>query len=163
MKILNIMHDSIVDGIGLRAVIFFAGCPHKCKGCHNSQSWNIDYGSDYTISQIIDNIKSNTMTKGVTLSGGDPMFQASEVKVLACRLKKMGYNLWIYSGYTYEEILDSQSRDMIELLKCCDVLVDGRFEEDKKDLTLAMRGSSNQLIIDLNESFKQDEKVLLDI
>ncbi|MGG0239932.1 anaerobic ribonucleoside-triphosphate reductase activating protein [Bacillus rhizoplanae] len=150
MRVMNIIHDSVVDGEGLRTVVFFAGCPHRCFGCHNPQSWNICNGTEMTKAEIIKEIEKNPLTD-VTFSGGDPFFQATEIKVIAKAVKKMKKNLWIYTGYTLEEIQNSRNNDMIELLQYADVLVDGRFELEKRDLTLPFRGSSNQRIIRLKE------------
>ncbi|MGD6891075.1 anaerobic ribonucleoside-triphosphate reductase activating protein [Bacillus mobilis] len=150
MKVMNIIHDSVVDGEGLRTVVFFAGCPHRCFGCHNPKSWNICNGTEMTVEEIVKEIESNRLTD-VTFSGGDPFFQAAEVKKVAQAVKGLKKNLWMYTGYTLEEIQSSQNNDMIELLHYGDVLVDGRFEIEKKDLTLPFRGSSNQRIIRLKE------------
>ncbi|MEH6890219.1 anaerobic ribonucleoside-triphosphate reductase activating protein [Bacillus sp. JJ864] len=150
MRVMNIIHDSVVDGEGLRTVVFFAGCPHRCFGCHNPQSWNICNGTEMTKEEIINEIENNSLTD-VTFSGGDPFFQATEIKELAKNVKDLQKNLWIYTGYTFEEIQNSQNNDMIELLHYADVLVDGRFELEKRDLTLPFRGSSNQRIIRLKE------------
>lgn len=150
MKVMNILHDSVVDGEGLRTVIFFAGCPHFCAGCHNPQSWNINNGTEMTVKEIIKEVEKNALTD-VTFSGGDPFFQAKEVKEVAKAVKDRGKNLWVYTGYTLEEIRSSQNNDMIELLHYTDVLVDGRFELRKRDVTLPFRGSSNQRIIRLKE------------
>ncbi|ENQ3078183.1 anaerobic ribonucleoside-triphosphate reductase activating protein [Bacillus cereus] len=150
MRVMNIIHDSVVDGEGLRTVVFFAGCPHRCFGCHNPQSWNICNGTEMTKEEIINEIENNPLTD-VTFSGGDPFFQATEIKELAKNVKDLQKNLWIYTGYTFEEIQNSQNNDMIELLQYADVLVDGRFELEKRDLTLPFRGSSNQRIIRLKE------------
>lgn len=144
------IHDSVVDGEGLRTVVFFAGCPHRCVGCHNPQSWNTCNGTEMTAEEIIKEIAKNPLTD-VTFSGGDPFLQAAEVKKVAKGVKDLRKNLWIYTGYTLEEIQNSQNNDMIELLQYGDVLVDGRFELDKRDLTLPFRGSSNQRIIRLKE------------
>ncbi|CAM4244610.1 ribonucleoside-triphosphate reductase activating protein [Bacillus manliponensis] len=150
MKVMNIVHDSVVDGEGLRTVVFFSGCSHRCKGCHNPQSWNIKNGTEMTCCEIIKEIEKNPVAD-VTFSGGDPFFQAREVKVVAKAVKESGKNLWIYTGYTLEEIQRSQNNDMIELLHYTDVLVDGRFELENRDVTLPFRGSSNQRIIRLKE------------
>lgn len=147
MKVMNIIHDSIVDGTGLRTVVFFAGCPHFCKGCHNPESWNIKNGKEMTIEEIAKEVCKNPISN-VTFSGGDPFYQASEVKGLAKKLKALGKNIWAYTGYTYEELLES-SDDKTELLNQCDVLVDGRFVLEQRDLTLKFRGSRNQKIIDV--------------
>ncbi|MED3541544.1 anaerobic ribonucleoside-triphosphate reductase activating protein [Bacillus toyonensis] len=148
MKVMNIIHDSVVDGEGLRTVVFFAGCPHHCLGCHNPTSWNLYNGIEMNVKEIIKEISKNPLTD-VTFSGGDPFFQAIEVKEVAKAVKSLNKNLWIYTGYTLEEIQNSQNNDMIELLHYGDVLVDGRFEIEKRDLTLPFRGSSNQRIIRL--------------
>ncbi|ENQ3107906.1 anaerobic ribonucleoside-triphosphate reductase activating protein [Bacillus cereus] len=150
MRVMSIIHDSVVDGEGLRTVVFFAGCPHRCFGCHNPQSWNICNGTEMTKEEIINEIEKNPLTD-VTFSGGDPFFQAAEIKELAKNVKNLQKNLWIYTGYTFEEIQNSQNNDMIELLDYADVLVDGRFELESRDLTLPFRGSSNQRIIRLKE------------
>ncbi|MEY8349477.1 anaerobic ribonucleoside-triphosphate reductase activating protein [Bacillus cereus] len=150
MRVMNIIHDSVVDGEGLRTVVFFAGCPHHCLGCHNPQSWSMCNGSEMTTEEIVKEIAKNVLTD-VTFSGGDPFFQAAEVKKVAQEVKALKKNLWIYTGYTLEEIQSSQNNDMIELLHYGDVLVDGRFEIEKRDLTLPFRGSSNQRIIRLKE------------
>ncbi|PHD43434.1 anaerobic ribonucleoside-triphosphate reductase activating protein [Bacillus toyonensis] len=148
MKVMNIIHDSVVDGEGLRTVVFFAGCSHHCLGCHNPTSWNLYNGIEMNVKEIIKEISKNPLTD-VTFSGGDPFFQAIEVKEVAKAVKSLNKNLWIYTGYTLEEIQNSQNNDMIELLHYGDVLVDGRFEIEKRDLTLPFRGSSNQRIIRL--------------
>ncbi len=146
---MNIIHDSVVDGEGLRTVIFFAGCPHFCKGCHNPESWNIKNGREMTVDEIVDEVMSNPICE-VTLSGGDPFFQASEVKEVARRLRENGKNIWAFTGYTLEELLELGG-DYVELLRQCDVLVDGRFILSERDLSLDFRGSRNQRIIYLNE------------
>ncbi|GEM02349.1 anaerobic ribonucleoside-triphosphate reductase activating protein [Halolactibacillus halophilus] len=149
LRVLNIIHDSVVDGPGLRTVLFFSGCPHFCKGCHNPESWNIRNGSEMTIDAIVDEVLSNPLTD-VTLSGGDPFFQASGVKYVAKRLKEAGKNIWAYSGYTLEQLLELGG-DYTELLSYCDVLVDGPFILAERDLSLDFRGSHNQRIIQLKD------------
>lgn len=163
MKILNIVQDTIVDGVGLRTTIYFAKCEHRCEGCHNPQSWNISNGIERTVQDIVQEIASNKIIKGVTLSGGDPLFQPKEACELSKQLKQLGYNIWVYTGFTYEEIINGENKDRIELLNYVDVLVDGKFIESEKDLTLKFRGSKNQLLIDLKESLKQSKKILFSI
>ena len=148
MKVMNIIHDSIVDGEGLRTVVFLAGCPHFCKGCHNPSSWNRENGIDMTIDEIYEEVMSNPLTD-VTFSGGEPFMQADELQILAKRLKQSNKNIWIYSGFTYEELIDHPNPNCQKLLMLCDVLVDGRFELDKHDPNLLFRGSANQRIIHL--------------
>lgn len=150
MKVMNILHDSVVDGEGLRTVIFFAGCPHRCLGCHNPESWKMTNGHSMTVDEIFEEVASNPLTD-VTFSGGEPLIQAKNLVSLAKKIKAIGKNIWVYSGYTLEEILTSRDPYKKELLQYCDVLVDGRFELEKRDLSLKFRGSSNQRIIDLNK------------
>ena len=148
MMVMNILHDSVVDGEGLRTVIFFAGCPHSCLGCHNPSSWNMSNGKEMSIDEIMEEIESNPLTN-VTFSGGEPFIQAKEIAKLAERIKKLGKNIWVYSGFTYEEIIkDSAKR---HLLNFCDVLVDGPFKMEERNLSLLFRGSHNQRIIYLTD------------
>ncbi|WP_026065136.1 anaerobic ribonucleoside-triphosphate reductase activating protein [Amphibacillus jilinensis] len=149
MRVLNILHDSVVDGEGMRTVIFFAGCPHFCKGCHNPESWNIRNGSEMSADEIVAEVMSNPLCD-VTLSGGDPFFQAGEVAEVAKRLRENGKNIWAYTGYTLEQLLELGG-DYTKLLKQCDVLVDGPFILAERDLSLDFRGSRNQRIIALDE------------
>ena len=146
MRVLNIIHDSIVDGEGLRTVIFFAGCSHHCKGCHNPQSWDFNGGTETIVEEIMDEIKSNPLCQGVTFSGGEPFHQADKILPLAKKLKEEGYNIWCYTGYTLEQIL-TYSVLKPKLLEYIDVLVDGKFIEEQKDLTLKFKGSRNQRIL----------------
>lgn len=151
MKVMNILHDSIVDGEGLRTVVFFAGCIHFCKGCHNPLSWSRENGIDMTIDEIYEEIMSNPLTD-VTFSGGEPFMQADELQVLARRLKESNKNIWIYSGYTFDQLYDHPNPACRNVLNYCDVLVDGKFELDKQDPNLLFRGSANQQIIYLHTS-----------
>lgn len=146
MKVMNIIHDSVVDGEGLRTVIFFAGCPHYCTGCHNPESWNIRNGIEMNIDEILREVESNPLSD-VTFSGGDPFYQAKEVAALAKEIKARGKNIWIYTGYTLNQLQEYEDSYMQDLLSYCDVLVDGPFILEKRDLSLLFRGSQNQKII----------------
>lgn len=146
MKVMNIIQDSIVDGEGLRTVIFFAGCSHFCKGCHNPSSWNINNGVEVSLEEILKEVKKNPLND-VTFSGGDPIYQVKELVKLAKEIKKLDKNIWCYTGYTIEELRSINNKDINELLETIDVLVDGRFEIDKLDLSIPFRGSTNQRII----------------
>lgn len=150
MKILDIIHDSVVDGDGLRTVVFFAGCPHHCHGCHNPESWHIDNGMTMSIEEVLAEIHINPLTN-VTFSGGEPFYQAKEIAALAKEIKTLGKNIWIYSGYTFEQLQNIADEYVQELLSCCDVLVDGPFNLEQRDLSLRFRGSKNQRIIHLKE------------
>ena len=163
MKILDIVQDTIVDGQGIRSAIYFSKCEHRCVGCHNPQSWNIHNGIEMSLKEVLTRIANNKLIKGVTLTGGDPMFQPKEASLLAKNLKELNYNIWVYTGFTWEEIINGDNEDRKELLKYIDVLVDGKFEIDKKDLSLSFRGSANQRLINVPESLKQNKVVLLDL
>ncbi|OIJ12530.1 anaerobic ribonucleoside-triphosphate reductase activating protein [Anaerobacillus alkalilacustris] len=152
MKVLGIKEDSIVDGEGLRTVIYFAGCSHQCPGCHNPQSWQLHAGTDYTLDELLQSVCVNPLND-ITFSGGDPFFQAKNIVPLAKALKQAGKNIWAYTGYTIEELLQRGNQHELELLEYVDVLVDGRFIEKEKDLSLTYRGSRNQRIIYLRTLF----------
>lgn len=153
--------DSIVDGPGLRFSIFVQGCSHCCPGCHNPESQPKEGGYTADIEDIVKEVESNGLIKDVTLSGGEPFEQCGEVLELARLLKKKGYNLWVYSGYLYEDLMAGNPHvKASELLDCCDVLVDGPFVEALKSYDLVWKGSSNQRVIDLKRTKEQGEIVL---
>ena len=161
ISILDIVEDTTVDGPGFRTTIYCAGCPNRCPGCHNPQSWDITNGNEVDIEDILKVILSDPFAD-VTFSGGDPMFQPVGFTALAKAVKeRSGKNIWCYTGYLFEDLLENiQQR---ELLNYIDVLVDGRFVEVLKDETLRFRGSSNQRVINVPESLKNGTVVLLDI
>lgn len=143
MKIAGILKHSYVDGPGVRFVIFTQGCPHHCKGCHNPDTWDPDGGMAISVEEIAGLVRSTKYLDGVTLSGGDPLFQAKECVELAKALKD--YNIWCYTGWTLDEINEGKAgEDAKELLKYIDVLVDGPFIEELKSDKCIYRGSSNQ-------------------
>ncbi len=156
MYISGIQYESIVDGDGLRVTIFCSGCYWDCKGCHNPNTHSFTNGRKFDLSlqnHIIDYIKNNPMIKGITLSGGDPMFSAKDLVHFIKKLKEeINYiNIWCYTGFTYENIINCND-ERFQLLKLCDVLVDGKFIIELKDITLKFRGSSNQRLINIKES-----------
>lgn len=159
MNISGIVYDSVVDGEGIRNVIFVSGCLHKCKGCHNPQTWDFNYGYEFTQeiqNKFIEKCKENPMLNGITVSGGDPIYSSKELILFLKKYKKENptHTIWLYTGFKCEDIKDN------EILNFVDVLVDGKFEIDKKDLTLAFRGSSNQRIIDVQETLRQGKVIL---
>ncbi|AGR42190.1 anaerobic ribonucleoside-triphosphate reductase activating protein [Spiroplasma diminutum] len=163
MKILKIFKETISDGPGLRYSIYIAGCLHACKGCHNMISWSFKIGKDFNDQyekEIIDEIKANPLLNGITFSGGDPMFSAIELIPFVKKLKKeTGLNIWLYTGFTIEELIDKKNNiddkqsAMYILLTLVDTLVDGRFVKELYDPNILYRGSSNQRIIDLKQYF----------
>lgn len=149
MRVLNILQDSIVDGKGLRSVVFFSGCPHHCRGCHNPQSWNLFGGTEWTEMELFEELMKNELCD-VTFSGGEPFLQSREISPLAQNLKREGKNIWCYTGYQFEELIQDEIH--IPLLEQIDILVDGRFDYKKRDLSLLFKGSSNQRIIHVPKS-----------
>ena len=145
LRVMSIIHDSVVDGEGLRSVVFFSGCPHQCAGCHNPQSWAYSAGTPMTIDEVLEQLLSNPLTD-ITLSGGEPFMQAKQVKILARRLREAGRNIWEYTGYSLEQLQQSGDTDKLELLQEVDVLVDGPFLLEHKVPGLMFRGSSNQRV-----------------
>jgi len=148
LRVLDIVGGTSVDGPGLRTSIYFAGCRHHCPGCHNPQSWDAAGGVEMSIDEIMSVIDENDFN--VTFSGGDPLMQAEGVGELARRLKAGGRTVWCYTGYTYEEVAGEPR--FASVLENIDVLVDGRFVEELRDITLRFRGSSNQRLVDVAAS-----------
>ncbi|MFZ5649782.1 MAG: anaerobic ribonucleoside-triphosphate reductase activating protein [Bacillota bacterium] len=165
IRLAGITPESVVDGPGIRYVIWAQGCKHRCQGCHSPQTWDFDGGQLRDMDDILDEIKRNKLLKGITLSGGDPLEQAEKFAYIAKRAREWGMDVWCYTGYTFEFILGNMHsrRGWKELLENVDVLVDGRYERDKKDMRLVFRGSKNQRIIDLPRSLNSSGVVLLDI
>lgn len=158
LNLANIIGDSIVDGPGIRTTIFVQGCCHHCPGCHNPQSWEFGKGTDLTVEQAYGEVISNPLCRGVTFSGGEPFCQPHPLAVLARRLKERGYEVASYSGYTFEELL-SGTPEQRELLDTLDVLVDGRFILEQRNLDLRFRGSANQRILDVPKSLAAGKAV----
>lgn len=172
MKISGVDYESVNDGEGVRAVLYVSGCSHNCTGCHNPETHNANYGVEFTDGlkkEIINNIKIRPFLSGLTLSGGDPL-HSNNVQSMYDFVKEFkilfpNKSVWVYTGYTLEEVINKAEcidEDIYRrnLLFLADVVVDGRFEKDKKDLTLAFRGSSNQRIINVQETLKQGKIVL---
>lgn len=151
--------DSIVDGEGIRAVIWTQGCPHHCKGCHNPETHSFERGFFKDTSELIEEIKNLELQDGITFSGGDPMMQPEACLEIAKACKGMNLNIWCYTGFVFEELLEDQMK--VEFLKYVDVLVDGKFELDKKSYDAMYRGSTNQRIINVKESLKKGKCVTI--
>lgn len=163
IRIAGMEEVSIVDGPGVRTVIFTQGCPHFCEGCHNPSTHSENGGSEADIRSIINSIWRNRhYLNGITLSGGEPFMQAEACAQIAMASKDMGLNVWCYTGFTYEslEILGMMDEAVRELLGQIDVLVDGPFEKRLRTLDLPFRGSSNQRLIDIPKSISEGRTVL---
>lgn len=163
IRLAGVIRESIVDGPGIRFVVFVQGCPHHCEGCHNPESHDFSGGYDCDPEKILAEIKKNPLLDGVTFSGGEPLCQAAALLPLAKEIKKLGLNLFIYTGSIFEDLLKKQNPDIMALLQQGDFLVDGPFVLAQRDLTLLFRGSQNQRILDLPQSFLQGKAVLASI
>lgn len=161
LRLAGVIRESIVDGPGIRMVVFAQGCPHHCKGCHNPETHDPTGGYDSTVGNLLREAKKNPLLKGLTLSGGDPFFQANGFARLARAAHEAGYNIITYTGYTFEELLDGfEAHEGWEaLLRETDILVDGKFVLEERSLSLQFRGSKNQRVIDVPASLKAGNAV----
>lgn len=159
IRLAGMIYESLSNGPGLRRVLFSQGCRHKCKNCFNPHTHSFTGGELMNMDEIIADIGSNPMIKGVTFSGGDPLEQAEKFSYIAKRVKEKGKSVWVYTGYTFEEILNktTENEGWENLLNYTDVLVDGKFEIDKRSEKLKFRGSENQRIIDIKKSLNTKE------
>lgn len=164
IRIAGIIKESIVDGPGIRMVVFAQGCKHKCPGCHNPQTHSFEGGELVTVDSIIEQAKKNPLLDGITFSGGEPFEQAEAFTSLAREAKKLNLDIMTYTGYTYEYIIKNsyKHRGWDTLLNETDILVDGRYEEDKRNLLLKFRGSENQRLIDVKRSKEEKRIVVID-
>lgn len=160
MRYHNITKDDMKNGDGLRVVLWTAGCVHHCKGCHNPITWDPADGLEFTDAEFneICSILDNDYISGLTLSGGDPLFEGNRECILdLCKKIKARYpdkTIWCYTGYTWEELIELH--DCMTILNYVDVLVEGRFVEELKDNTLMWKGSSNQRVIDVNATLSSE-------
>ena len=142
-RVLDIVRGTTVDGPGFRTAIYFAGCRHACPGCHNPQSWDFNGGTEMTLDELMAIIEEEDFD--VTLSGGDPLYHAEEITELARQIQAVGHKVWLYTGFTIEEILSSPM--LSKPLPYIDTVVEGPFIQALRDPDLRFRGSSNQRII----------------
>lgn len=152
-----LQQDSIVDGPGVRMVLWTQGCMHKCKGCHNPQTHDLKAGELVESEKIVVQMKEAQLQSGLTLSGGEPFLQSEELLPIVQAAKEMHLNIWAYSGFTFEQLINKEA--CRNLLNYLDVLVDGKFIEEEKDYRLKFKGSKNQRIIDVQESLKQNKVI----
>ena len=155
----EIQTDSIVDGEGIRSVIWFQGCSHNCPGCHNPETHDFKAGVEVSLKTMKKQIDELEYQSGVTFSGGDPMMQVEALYELAFYVHEKGMNVWVYTGYTFEEIISNNNTYQIQLLKLADILVDGKFVMDLKSFDVQFRGSSNQRILDVKKSLEKKKAV----
>ncbi|MBR1735802.1 MAG: anaerobic ribonucleoside-triphosphate reductase activating protein [Firmicutes bacterium] len=155
VRIAGIANDSIVDGPGLRLTVFFQGCKHNCYMCHNPQTHDLNGGREEDTENILKKLDDNILLSGITISGGEPFLQPEAAKELAKGTKERGMNVIIYTGFTYEELIKNES--CTSVLKYTDILIDGKFEYNKRSLELKFRGSSNQRAIDVRKTMEENE------
>lgn len=160
LRIAGYVNDSIVDGPGLRFAVFAQGCPHACPGCHNPETHDMNGGREEETDTLIAEMKKNPLLSGITLSGGDPMMQPEACLELARAAHDMHLNVWMYTGYTWEEIMAQENEAWNKLVKETDVLVDGPFILSQRSLELDYCGSKNQRLIDVQKSLAKGEVVL---
>jgi anaerobic ribonucleoside-triphosphate reductase activating protein len=158
------VQDSIVDGPGIRFTLFAQGCPRRCEGCHNPETLDPAGGDERSVDEIVAEISRNPLTDGLTLSGGEPFLQARELAEVARAARAGGLDVWTYTGYTFEALLEISRGDasVAALLAATDVLVDGEFILAEKSFSVKWRGSRNQRLIDAPESLKTGSAVIFE-
>lgn len=167
IRINGYVSESYVDGPGIRFSVFTQGCKHNCLGCHNPQTHDFSLGKDMEISKIVELMNDNPLIDGLTLTGGDPLEQIEACLELVklVKLQKKEYDVILYTGYTYEQIIEKKKSDfsLEQLLNHLDYIIDGPFILKLKDLELNYAGSSNQRIIDVKKSLKEDKIIIANI
>lgn len=156
VNVAGIVRESIVDGPGFRFVIFCQGCPHGCKACHNPDTHAFKENKLIGVDELFESIMKPRLGKGVTFSGGEPFCQAAPFAKLGEKLKAEGIDILIFTGYEYEELIKmaKYNESIMRLIKTADYIVDGRYKEELRDLSLKFRGSSNQRIIDVKKTLE---------
>lgn len=159
----KIQPDSIVDGEGIRTVIWTQGCSHNCEGCHNPQTHDFKGGFEIEVEDLLKEIDKLEYQDGITLSGGDPLFQIEPCLEIVKYVKNKGLSVWVYTGFIFEDLLEKQKNNKLlkELLSYIDVIIDGKFDITRKSLNCKFRGSENQRIIDVQKSIKTNKVILL--
>lgn len=168
LRIAGVEKESIVDGPGIRYTIFTQGCGHKCKGCHNVHTWDKNGGYSVNIEDLYKDIVKNPLLKGVTISGGEPFDQAYGVSYLIqeyLKKNKPNMDVIVYTGYKFEDLVVKSYEDIpVRRLLCsADYIIDGKYEESERCLSLSFRGSKNQRIIDVKKSMDIGEIVEVEL
>ncbi len=160
----GIVEESIVDGPGIRYVLFTQGCPHKCKGCHNPQTHDLNSGTYTEIDKIVEDINKNPLLKGITISGGEPFLQATQLSKLISKLDKNKLDIMVYTGFEYEYLINNSNEynNFKSLIDSADILIDGKFDINLKSDSLPFRGSINQRSIDCKKSIESGNTIIYD-
>ena len=166
MKIAGFYDESISNGLGWRAVLFVSGCPHHCPGCHNEVAQSYDYGKEFNEQEILERIQANSILNGITISGGEPLCKENIAEVNKfiqdVRKVKPNFDVWCYTGYTLEELRERNDDITNQALQNIDVLVDGKFIQERKNPEIKFRGSDNQRILDVPKCLKEKKAVMLE-
>lgn len=165
IRLSGIIKESIVDGPGIRYVVFTQGCPHHCEGCHNPDTHDFDGGYIGNTEEIIKDFQKNPLLSGITFSGGEPFCQPEPLLKLAKEVHNLKKNVISYSGYTFEELLrlSKKNQAIKDLMENIDYLIDGKFILSQKTLMLKFRGSKNQRIIDMKKSLEVSEAQIAEL
>ena len=159
LKVADILAESVVDGLGIRTVVFFQGCPRHCPGCHNAPLISFEGGTEYYPEELAELIlaKMTPIHRGITFSGGDPLAQADGLLDLVYLLRKAkpALNIWLYTGYLFEDVKE------LPVVKAVNVMVDGPFILEQRDISLPFKGSSNQRVIDISATIQNNEVIEL--
>lgn len=160
LRLSGIQNESVVDGPGFRLAIFTQGCPHHCPGCHNPQTHPFEGGTLMDTDRLLDMLDRNPLLRGVTFSGGEPFCQPEPLALLAKQVHQRGKDVVCFTGYTLEQLLDMDNPHVRALLEQVDILIDGPYIQEQRDLTLQFRGSANQRLIDLPATLAGGEVTL---
>ena len=156
----DLQPDSIVDGEGIRTVVWTQGCSHACPGCHNPGTHDFKSGADVDLEEIKEKLSKLKGQDGITLSGGDPLYQVEASTEIAKYAHSLGMDVWCYTGFTYEEIVSNEK--LSKILDEIDILVDGKFKIEEFSLDLKFKGSKNQRIIDVKKSLEENKVCLVE-
>lgn len=154
VRLAGISRESVTDGPGMRVTVFFQGCEHHCPGCHNPQTWDRNGGTEYELAEVFGLLRDNPLISGITLSGGEPFLQPEAALELAKEFHARGKDVWAYTGFLWEHLIEENEPLRIALLCECDVLVDGPFKQAEREPGLFFRGSANQRIIKVSDSLR---------
>ncbi len=160
VRLAGVVGESVVDGPGIRYTVFVQGCPHHCPGCHNPQTHDFDGGYEGDTEELFEQFRVDPILKGITLSGGEPFCQPGPLAELARQVHALGKDVVVYTGYTYEKLSAMEDPEVRALLAETDLLVDGPFIEEEKDLELPFRGSANQRLICMEATRREGRPVL---